>query len=720
VYLLLLLGYREASEQLVDLSPAVLKARTVEALRLLFFGTDNEPVILAVEDVHWIDRASEEFLKLLIEHMPSAAATILLTYRPGYRPPCADRSYATQIALTPLSGDESRVVLEATLGQADVPETVADAILRRTEGNPFFLEEMARAVGTDVQARGTVEVPDTIQSVLRARLDRLAPETRNLVQCAAVIGKDVQLSLLQAVADQSVDALGRGLDELQALEFLYRTRTFPDLEYTFKHALTHEVAYGSLLEDRRRALHRRVVETLEGLSADPSSAEVERLAHHAVRGEIWEKAVVYLRNAGTKALLRSASAEAIAYFTRGLDLAAKLPATRKYRRQEMELLLAVGQAHQAAEGFAAAEAEKAYSRARELGQQIGEPGDLFRALWGLWLYSIGRGRNEDAYRIAQELLALAERQKEPALLLEGHHPMWATMLWRGDLGAARQHIEQGMVLYNREQHRSHAVLYGAHDPGVCCRSMSGLMLWLLGRPTSAVEHSDAAIALAQELSHPYSVVFALLFAGMVRQLRRDVDATREVAESVVALSTEHGFKQWLAAGRVLDGWGQAEHGRGEAATTQIRDGIAEYRATGTELFAPYLFSVLAAAHMKHGDAQEGLSAAVQGLELVAVTGQQICSADLLRLKGDFLLTCNPASESQAAEAFRQAIDIARRQTAGSWELRAVTSLARLLERQGARDAARGVLADAYGKITEGADTPDLREAKILLSQLTGS
>jgi len=720
VYLLHLLGFREASEQLVDFAPSVLKARAVEALRLLCFGTGKEPVILAVEDLHWIDQASEEFLKVLVEHVPAVRAVIVVTYRPGYRPPWADRSYATQISLPPLSGSESRGVLEATLGRAAVPETVTQVILRRAEGNPFFLEEMARAVGADQQATAELDIPDTIQSVLRARLDRVSPDVRALLQCAAVIGKDVQLTLLRTVADEPEDAVRRGLDELHALEFLYKTRTSPEVEYTFKHALTHEVAYGSLHDDRRRAFHRRIVETLERIHLERASPDVERLAHHAVQGEMWGKAVAYLREAGTKALMRAANIEAVAYFTQGLDVAERLPPTREHLRQQMELLLGLGQVFQVAEGFAALQAEKAYSRARELGQQIGEPRDLFRAMWGLWLFSVGRGRMEAAQRIAEELLAVAQRQDDPPLLLEGHHPMWATMLWRGDLRAARRHVEHGMALYNREQHRSHAVLYGGHDPGVCCRSMAGLVLWLLGYPTSAVEQSHAAVNLARGLSHPYSLAHAFCWAGMLHCLRRDVEATREFADSTVALSTEHGFRQWLAVGKILDGWGLAQQGCGEAAIAQIRAGIAEYRALGAELLVPYLFSLLAAAHVRNGDTEESLSAALQGLEVAAVTGEQVWSAELWRLQGESMLGGTPSDESQAEAAFRQALEIARRQAAGLWELRALTSLARLRKRQGARDEARGMLADAYRRITEGFDTPDLRDAKLLLNKPTGS
>jgi len=247
--------------------------------------------------------------------------------------------------------------------------------------------------------------------------------------------------------------------------------------------------------------------------------------------------------------------------------------------------------------------------------------------------------------------------------------------------------------------------------------MSGLILWLLGFPTNAVEQTRASLALARELSHPYSLATAYAFGGMVHQLRRDVNTTREIGSSIIAMSNEYGFRQWLAAGKIIDGWGLAEQGRGAAATAQIGAAIAEYRATGTELLVPYFLSALAAAHLKSGDAEAALSATVQGLEVAAETGQQAWTAELTRLQGESTLKCTPSDASKAEAVFRQATEIARRQAAGSLELRALTSLARLLATQGARGAARDMLSTAYDRMTEGFDTADLRDAKLLLEEL---
>jgi len=668
-----------------------------------------------------------------VESLPTARILLLVNYRPEYQHAWARKSYYSQLRIDPLPPATAAELLGALLGPDHELDPLKRLLIERTDGNPFFLEESIRAlvetralVGERGAYRlaGTVtslQIPATAQAILGARIDRLSPENKRLLQAAAVIGKDVPFSLLQAVADEPEHVLRTSLGELQSTEFLYETRLFPDLEYTFKHALTHDVTYGSLLGDRRRALHARIVEAIERLYADRLGEQVERLAHHAVRGEVWDKAVPYLHEAGTKVATRSANAEAIAYFTQGLDLLTRLPETRERMRQELRLLLGLGPALHATKGFGAPDVGRTYSRARELGEQIGEPIELFQALWGLWLHtSSGRGGYEAARRIAEELLALAKRLGDRALLLEAHHAMWNNMLWLGEPHAARRHAEQGIALYDREQHRSLAFLYGGHDPGVCCRMHSGLALWILGHPMAALESGHAGLALARELAHPYSVANALPLLGAVCQLRGEAEATRELAESLLALSSEHGFAQWLATGRILDASVQAEHGRGEAAIARLRQNIGEYRALGNELYVTYFLSLLAAAHLTHGEADEGLGAIGEALRTADVTASRLWDAELYRLKGELLLARDPVDESAAEAAFRQAIDIARRQNARSWELRAVTSLGRLLGRQGKREEARRTLAEVYGWFTEGFDTADLRNAKTLLDKLSGA
>jgi predicted ATPase len=355
-YLLHLLGVETATAQVAGSSPDMLKAHTFATLRQLWLkSSPQHPLILAVEDLHWIDPTSEELVVSLVEGLSGAALLVLGTYRPGYRPAWLEKSYATQLTLPPLSAQDSVQVVQAVLQQEMVPLPLAEALLAKAQGNPFFLEELAQTlVEQDVgrgepagqsprlqSSRTEFQLPPTVQAVLAARIDRLAPEAKRLLQTAAVIGTDVPVPLLQAIAELPAAALHQGLAHLQAAEFLYETHRFPEHAYTFKHALTHEVAYGSLLQERRRVLHARIVEALEAFAGGGVAEQVDRLAHHALRGEIWDKALVYGRQAGEKAMTRSAHHEAVRYFEQALRALAHLPETRDTREQAIDLRLAL-------------------------------------------------------------------------------------------------------------------------------------------------------------------------------------------------------------------------------------------------------------------------------------------------------------------------------------------------------------------------------------------
>ena len=353
-YLLHLLGVEAATVQVAGSSPDALKAHTLATLRQLWLKSSQQhPLILAVEDLHWIDPTSEEFVASLVEGLPGAAILVLGTYRPGYRPVWLEKSYATQLTVPPLSAQDSVQVVQAVLQRETVPPPLAEVLLAKAQGNPFFLEELAQTlveqdVGqgapTDQSPRPRPALPDlqlppTVQAVLAARIDRLAPEAKRLLQTAAVVGMDVPVPLLQAIAELPAVALQQGLSHLQATEFLYETHRFPEPAYTFKHALTQEVAYGSLLLERRRGLHARIVEALEALAPERVAEQVERLAHHAVRGEVWDKAVTYCQQAGTRAFDRAAFREAVASFEQALQALAHLPEDSDTRGLALELRL---------------------------------------------------------------------------------------------------------------------------------------------------------------------------------------------------------------------------------------------------------------------------------------------------------------------------------------------------------------------------------------------
>ena len=372
-----------------------------------------------VENLHWSDPTSEAWLASLVERLAGAAVLLLGTYRPGYQPAWGAHAAVTQIALPPLRAPDSRTVVQAVLGAVSLPEARLRAMVAQAGGNPFFLEELA----WDAMEQGGREtpgvVPETVHAVLAARLDRLPPEAKRLLQTAAIVGPEVPVPLLQAVAELSEGALHRGLAHLQAAEFLYETQLFPERIYSFKHALTHEVAYSSLLQERRRALHAQVAEALEALAGDRVAEQVERLAYHALRGEVWDKALVYCRQAGDKALARSAYREAVGYFEQALSALAHLPARRDTREQAIDLRLALRAALHPSGALGRA---MTYLREAEaFAVALADPRRLGQVSVSLALHYYLMGAYDEAIAAGQRALALAMDSGEVVLHALANH-----------------------------------------------------------------------------------------------------------------------------------------------------------------------------------------------------------------------------------------------------------------------------------------------------------
>jgi predicted ATPase len=369
-------------------------------------------------------------------------------------------------------------------------------------------------------------------------------------------------------------------------------------------------------------------------------------------------------------------------------------------------------------GQAAPEVERLYIRARELCEQVGEPPQLFRVLWGLWHAYGTRGEYQTRRALGEQLLSLAQRLQDSDLLLEAHHALWTTLLAGGELVAARPHLEQGMQLYDPQRHRTHAALYSGHDPGVCCRMQTAHSLWLLGYPDQAVASIQAALALAQQLAHPLSLTMALRWAAVLHHLRREVSLTQARDEASMTMATDQGFPQQVATASPLRGWALAVSGQGEEGIAQIYQGLAAFRATGATRNRPEHLALLAEASAQVGQTTEGLEALAEALTTVATSGVPWWEAELHRLRGELLLRHSVVQPGEAEACFQQALAVACRQQAKSLELRAAMSLARLWQRQGKRADARALLAEVYGWFTEGFETKDLQEAKALLEALT--
>jgi predicted ATPase/class 3 adenylate cyclase len=712
------------------LEPPQRRQRTLTALkRVLLHESQVQPLLLVFEDLHWIDTETQALLDSLVDSLPTARLLLLVNYRPEYQHGWGSKTYYTQLRLDPLPPAGAEAVLDALLGQDPGLAPLKRLLIAHTQGNPFFLEESVRTlvetgalVGESAAYRPaqdvpTIQVPATVQAVLAARIDRLPPDTKRLLQTAAVIGMEVSLPVLQAVAALSEEAQHTALAQLQAAEFLYETRLFPEHAYTFKHALTQQVAYQSLLTSTRQQVHQRIAQVFERHFAETVLTQPELLAHHYTEAECPEPAVAYWQKAGQRAVERSAHAEAISHLTRGLEVLTTLPDTRRRARQELGLQNTLGPVLMAIRGWAAPEVEAIYARARALCQQVGETPQLFPALMGIGTFYMASGKLQTARELREQLLSLAQRQQEPVLLLHAHLALGATLFWLGELAQARVHLEQGIYLY--DQNPSHSPSFVGDDPGVSGRRLVALALWVLGYPDQALRRSREALTLAQELSHPFSLAFALAQATVLYYFRGEKQAAQEQAEAVIALAREHGFSRWEAWGTVIRGWVLAAQGQREEGIDQICQGLAAWQGTGQELGRPFLLAMLAEAYGKVGQAEAGLSMIAEALALMDKIAERDYAAELYRLQGDLLRAqAGARQQGQEAEAcFQQALDIARRQQAKSWELRAAMSLSRLWQQQGKRAEARQLLAPIYNWFTEGFDTTDLQEARVLLEAL---
>ena len=717
-YLLHLLGVQSEPERLSALPAEEFKARIYATLqRLAGHLARRQPLVVAIEDLHWSDATSEALLTSLVEHIAGAPILLVATYRPEYHPAWLDKSYATQLTLQPLTARDSRRLLQEALPAAEVSDTLVQRLLAQADGNPFFVEELGRTVVEHGASSPSLAVPSTIHAVLMARIDRLPPAAKQLLQVAAVIGKDVPISMLEAVAEFSAKALYESLEHLQGAEFLYETQLVPTSVHTFKHVLTQEVAYQSLLPSTRQPYHQRSAQVLTERFPETAAVHPGLLAHHYTEAGMEEQAIPYWQQAGQMALERSANSEAVSHFTKGLHLLKALPVTLEHIQRELTLQLAIGAPLLMLKGHTAPEVEHAYARAHELAQHLGETSQHFSVLVGLWRFYLSRAQFHKARELGEQCFTLAQHVQDPALLQEAHLMLGSVLLYMGDLLSARAHLEQGMTLYDPE--RLHSLTFSrATNPGVVGLSRLAWTLWLLGYPDSALIKSHEALRLAEQSSHSYNIVYARYFAAIIHQCRREVRATQEQSEAMIALSREHRFVLWLAEGSFLYGWTLAQQEVVEEGIVQMRQSRSTLETMGLEVGHSSLLIMLAEVYCAAGQTMAGKRTLAETHDVIHKNAEHYYEAELSRLTGELLLQESQGQQMAEAEAhFQQALSLARRQGAKSLELRATMSLSRLWQRQGKGVAARDLLAETYSWFTEGFDTINLQEAKALLAAL---
>jgi class 3 adenylate cyclase/predicted ATPase len=726
----------------LSVSPEQQKQHTLHALlTILLRIAARQPVLLVMEDLHWVDPTTLELLSLLVDQAPTARILALFTFRPDFHPPWTGRAHLTQVTLSRLPQRQAAELTGRVAHGKALPAEVVGQIVAKTDGVPLFVEELTKMVLESglLQEREEgyaltgplppLAIPTTLHDSLMARLDRLAT-VKGLAQLGATLGREFSYELLQAVAPWDEGTVRQGLHQLVAAEFLYQRGLPPHATYLFKHALIQEAAYQSLLKRTRQQYHQRIAQVLEAQFPGTAETQPELLAHHYTEAGFREQAVGYWQRAGQRALERCAQMEAISHLTRGLEILTTMPNTSERLQQEINLQVPLGAAWAQTRGWAAPEVGRAYARARELCQCLEAPPQLLAVLQGQFYWCTQRAEWQMARELAEHMLTLTQHQTDSVLLLAAHTMLAGTLLLHGEVAAAHAHTQQGIALYVPAYHRT-LVTHHSLDLGVFVRCFAAMSLWLLGAPGRALARMYEVRTLAQDLSDPFSLAYALVIMTRLQQWRRDVPATRMWAEALIALSAEHGFGQFLSWGRLLHGWVLVA--QGEEGLDQMRQSLTTYEATGAAIWRPYFLALLADGYGQVGVADKGLQALAEALAMVRHTGEQVWEAELHRLKGELVLPAwhhppEPAGnilyaigrppQAAAAEAcFHQALAVARRQQAKSLELRAATSLARLWHQQGKQAEARELLAPIYGWFTEGFDTADLQDAKILLEEL---
>jgi hypothetical protein len=721
-YIFHLLGMQEGKERLAALSSQAIRTRIFETLLQMSIQTSQQqPLLVAVEDLHWIDPTSEEWLTLLVERLAGVPILALTSYRSGYHAPWMDKSYVTQLALQRLTTDDSRRLVQAVFHPTTVPEPLMLELLTKASGNPFFLEELAQAVVEHGATHSPLTIPETVQTVLAARMDRLPPGAKYLLQVASVIGTEIPIPLLQVVSGLSDTALQQHLRSLQGTEFLFATRSLPACAYTFKHALTQEAAYQSLLRRTRQQVHQRTAQMLVEHFAATVATQPEVVAHHYTAAGLGEQAVPYWYQAGQQANERSAYVEAIRHLTQGLAVLATLPATLARAQHEIEFQYTLSIPLLTTKGSSAPEIGEALARARELCEYVGDTAQLFKVLVGLWRFRTVRGEFQSAQALSKQLAGIAQR--EPATFRSWwvEFSLGFTRLGRGELVLARESLERARRLQEAREQQGWPTL-GAPDEIVLCCAHLAMVLGVLGYPDQAWSCAYHGLARARATAHPYDVAHALVHVGWMARLQRDVVATQAAAEELIALCQEQHFAQWLPSGLFYRGWGLMAQGHSTEGLAWLRQGMA-CRLGGPFMWA-YDCALLAEACLQAGQPAEGLRILTEALEFVQHSEGRFYTAELYRLQGELLLAQKSHGHQgkdhqwEDPEAyFQHALTLARCSQAKWWELRAAVSLSRLWQRQGKRQAAHASLAPVYGWFTEGFDTADLQEARALLHEL---
>jgi class 3 adenylate cyclase/tetratricopeptide (TPR) repeat protein len=699
----------------MSMAPELQRKRLLATLVAWTFGAAKaQPLVIATEDLHRADHSTLELTQLAVEQGAKERLLLLYTARPEFHAPWPMRAHHTQINLNRLTSRNVRTMVAQVAAKIALSDETVATVVERTGGIPLFVEELTRAVLESGDAKLTGrEIPATLHDSLMARLDRLGT-AKEVIQISAVIGSEFSYELLRAVHPIGEAELQAALRTLTDAELLYVRGIAPDATYQFKHALIRDAAYEALLKSRRKDLHRTVARTIDEKFPALKEAHPEVLARHWTEAGETGLAIIEWQRAGERATKHRAYHEGEQHYRNAIALLHTLPESPELGRRELTLQLTLGETMGATRGYSSAERSEAFARARVLAERAGDSEALL-VVFGLCGAAHTRGQQRSALALADQALEISTRIGTSAALTRAYYWQGLPRFHMGDLTMARQHFVQSLKLYREEDFIGSPI---PADPGLCSLVFGGQNEWVLGYPEIALRQVRNAIALARHQNSPAALAFTLSISTGVHGLRGDYKGVIEVCDEAVRLAFESGLPQTNAIVNIWISWARAQIGESTGAVERIRESLAELDVQQFYLARASFLRLLGETQLAIG----AIDDALVSVELALQTNpdELLWRSGALILRGELRLRTDAGGKAHfdlAEQDFREAIALAQTMSAKSWELRATTSLARLLRDTGRREEARTMLAEIYSWFTEGFDTADLIEAKALLDEL---
>lgn len=713
-----------------ELSPERKKVLTRQTLlgQAINLSSRN-PLLVVIEDLQWSDPSTVELLGLLMDQLDQLPILLMVSSRDEFPADWLARPDTDEVTLDHLDAAQITAVATQVAGGKPLPTEVMQQIIDKTDGVPLYVEELTKTViGSDLleekpdrylltgPLRG-LSIPATLQDSLLARLARLSP-LKEIAQNAAVIGREFNVDLLAVISPLPQNSLDLALQQLEQAEIISRLSVPPNSRYLFRHALVQDAAYESLLKRQRQRLHRDIAHAVLERFPERARTEPELIAHHFTEAQQMKQAIDHWARAGHNALAACANAEAVGQLHKALTCLQHLPTGAQRDQREIEIRIALGAAYRATHGFSAKEAEQNFSRALALGKQFEHPEKTIDALRGLYAYHYINGELSTALAGGMQVLELGRRGNDSKLRMLGHWMLGGIHFWRGEFTQAQKDLEQASTLYNPAQHPG-GTLADQIDPGVNALLHMGWNLWFLGRPEEAERVGDKSVAMARKLKQPFATAMALYWAASARVCSGHTKAASVLVKDLINITEDHQIRYLRSCGRIVEGQIELLSGKLEQGQQRIMQALGEFATQGAGLGLPWVLLIPIDACIRSGQFDQARAMLDRASAAAERNGENQWRAELLRLSGELLLADNRHKDRQndAAALFRQALQLAQQQQALALELRAATSLARLLQARQQHQAAADLIAPLIDRFQLSCDYPDLDQAQALLNTL---